>query len=180
MIPTHEQIKKLWDKYEFPEQKRLHVSLVARVAMWMAKKLEVCGSWFVVNKDLLEAGALLHDIDKKIPRLPGERHPQTGVRILNLEGFDEVSELIKNHSVQNILDVEKKPNSWEEKILFLADKMVKYEIITVDKRFKLWEAEDLPKEQMEMLVRAYPKVKELEREIFGFLRVDPVDVAILV
>lgn len=180
MIPTDEQVKRLWDKYQLPEMKRIHVRKVAEVARWMARKIKNQKAKIKINEKLLEAGALLHDIDKKVPRLPGEKHPETSVRVLKEERMNEVAELIKYHSVQFILNEATAPKSLEEKILFLADKMVKYEIITVDERFALWRAEDLPEEGRKMLGEAYRKVKMLEREILEIIGVKPEDVAKLI
>lgn len=158
MIPTEIQAKKLWDKYQLPERKRRHVELVARVAKFMATKLKI-------NEKLLIAGALLHDIDKNIPKLPGEQHPDAGVRILREEGMEEVAALVKTHPLHAILDPAIAPRTTEEKLLYLADKMVKQEVIGVDARFKLWNDEHLPNDQQHILDAAYPKAKELEKEV---------------
>ncbi|MBI4066383.1 HDIG domain-containing protein, partial [Candidatus Gottesmanbacteria bacterium] len=90
MIPAEDQVMQLWDKYDLPEGKRRHVKLVANVARLLATKLKI-------NEPLLTAGALLHDIDKNVPKLPGERHPDAGVRILQEEGMGEVASLVKTH-----------------------------------------------------------------------------------
>lgn len=160
MIPTDEQIKALWDKYKLPDQKRIHVALVARVAMLLAAK-------FQVNEKLLHAAALLHDIDKAIPKLPGERHPDTGVRILKEEGMDEIAELVKTHPLHAILDSKISPKTLEEKILYVSDKMVKYDIVGVDQRFALWRAEKLPPDAIRILDQTYEEVKRLEQEILS-------------
>ena len=160
MIPTEDQIKVLWDKYELSEQKRVHVKLVARVAMYFASKIHV-------DKKLLFAAALLHDIDKNIPKLPGERHPDTGVRILREEDMDEVADLVKTHPLHSILEPHISPKTMEEKILYLSDKMVKFDMVGVDGRFALWRAENMPIEAVSILDKTYPKVKELEQEIFS-------------
>lgn len=176
MIPTEVQIKKLWDKYDLPENKRRHVALVTKVAGFLATKLnQTIG--VSINQSLLTAAALFHDIDKNVTRLPGERHPDTGVRILREEGMEEVAELVKTHPLHAILDSSISPKTWEEKILFLADKMVKYEIITVDKRFELWRAENLPARERDLLEASYPKVEQLEKEIFQKINIKPEEVA---
>lgn len=173
MIPTDEQAKILWDKYQLPKPKRIHVSLVARVAVFLAAKIQN------VDTPLLRAAALLHDIDKAVLKLPGETHPDTGVRILKEEGMREVAALVKTHSLHAILDPRITPITWEQKLLFLSDKMVKYEIITVDKRFALWRAENLPPDAIEMLDKTYPKVKQLEKEIFTLIGIMPEEVVYL-
>lgn len=172
MIPTEIQAKKLWEKYGLPEMKRRHVGLVAWVARFLAgevKRKKVKGK---INERLLIAAALLHDIDKNVTKLPGEKHPDAGVRILREEGMEEVAALVKTHPLHAILDPAIAPKTIEQKLLFLADKMVKQEVIGVDARFKLWNDEHLPKTQQNILDRAYPKVKELEKEVFDLIGVD--------
>lgn len=169
MIPTEEQAKALWDKYNLSKEKRTHVALVARVAMFFAKNINV-------HKPLLLAAALLHDIDKNIHRAPGERHPDTSVRVLREEHMDEVADIVKTHSLHAVLDPNISPKTWEEKILYLADKMVKYDIVGVDKRFALWRAENLPPDAIKILDESYPKVKALENEMFSLLGVSLDDV----
>lgn len=165
MIPTEEQAKALWEKYHLPEKKRVHVTLVAKQAMLFAKKIPQ------VDIQLLFAAALLHDIDKNVATLPGEQHPDTAVRILKEEGMDEVATVVAAHSLHAILQPNIAPKTWEEKLLYLSDKMVKYEIIGVDKRFALWREEDLPPDAKTLLDRAYPKVKELEKQVAKLARV---------
>jgi len=158
------------------KKKRVHVTVITELVQFLSEKLEQKGIG-PINTNLLVAGCLLHDIDKNVPRLPGEMHPQTGVRILKDEGMNEVANLIQYHSVQNIEDPQKSPKTWEEKLLFLSDKMVKQEIIGVDERFALWLAEDdLPEDQKTMLKRIYPLVKALEQEIFSLIGIKFEDI----
>jgi putative nucleotidyltransferase with HDIG domain len=124
---------------------------------------------FDVNKKLLLAAALLHDIDKAASRLAGERHPDAAVRILREEGMGEVADLVATHPLHAILDPSISPKTWEQKLLYLSDKMVKYDIVGVDTRFALWNAEKLPPEEQKILDRSYPKVKALEQEVFKTL-----------
>lgn len=169
MIPSEEQAKALWDTYNLPEQKRIHVALVAKVAMFLASR-------FQVNEKLLLAAALLHDIDKNIPSLPGERHPDTAVRILTEEGMQEVADIVKTHPLHAILDPAISPKTLEEKILYLSDKMVKYDIVGVDGRFALWRGEKLPLDAINIVNQAYIEVKRLEQEIFSRASVTLEDV----
>src|SRR3989344_9501492 len=163
MIPTENQCKQLWEKYNFPEYKRRHVALVARVARFLANKLTINNSQASINYTLLVAGALLHDIDKNIPKKVGEQHPDTAVRILKEEGMEEVAELVKTHSLHTILDPSISPKTWEEKLLYLADKMCKYEVVGVDGRFALWRAGQLPKKTNDHLVACFPTGEALEK-----------------
>jgi putative nucleotidyltransferase with HDIG domain len=169
MIPTEDQIKLLWEKYRIPQKKRIHLTKVAEVAMLFAEKIPV-------NKKLLLAAALLHDIDKGVEKRFGERHPDTAVRILQEEGMNEVADLVKTHPLHSILDASIAPKTREEKLLYLADKMVKYDIVGVDRRFALWDEEHLPSREQEILDACYPKVKKLEQEVFKLARISLDDI----
>ena len=166
MIPTEDQAKKLWEKYRLPEQKRIHVALVARVAMFFASKIRV-------DKKLLLAAALLHDIDKTVSR---ENHPDTAVRILRDEGMGEVADLVATHPLHAILDPAISPKTREQKLLFLSDKMVKYDIVGVDKRFALWNEERLPQQEQKIIDACYPEVKKLEQEVFRLAQISHDDI----
>lgn len=169
MIPTEEQARALWDTYHLPKEKRLHVTLVSKVAMFLATKIPV-------NSELLRAAAFLHDIDKAAPLYPGERHPDGAVRILREEGMDEVADVVVTHPLHAILDPRITPKTLEQKLLYLADKMVKYDIVGVDRRFSLWNAEHLPDAEQKILNESYPKVKKLEQEVFELARISLNDI----
>lgn len=177
MIPTENQAKALWEKYHLPEKKRIHVSLVARVAVFLASECQKKITGYRINIPLLFVSALLHDIDKAIPKLPGEQHPDTGVRVLREEGMDEVADIVKTHSLHSILDPKIRPATWEEKLLYLADKTVKLQIITVDERFKLWNDEHLPSDAQHTLDTCYPLVKALEKEVLDLIEIKSEDIA---
>lgn len=177
MIPTPEQARALWDVYRLPEAKRRHVTLVAATALFLAQAVQERRPDIRINLPLLEAAALLHDIDKAIPSLPGERHPATGVRILRQEGMAEVADVVATHPVHSLLQPSGGPQTWEERLLYLADKMVKQEVITVDQRFALWLAEPLPETAKTELRDVYPQVKQLEKEVFDLIQLDPAAVA---
>jgi predicted hydrolase (HD superfamily) len=176
MIPDDTAIKSLWDTHGLPDYKRTHVTLVAKVAVFLAKKVTEATDAHI-NIPLLYAAAMLHDIDKSVPKLPNEHHPDAGVRVLREAGYDEVADIVKTHPLHAILDQTISPKTWEERLLYLADKMVKLSIITVDERFALWRAEQLPPKAIEQLDRSYPKVKALEKEVFDLIHCVPGDAA---
>lgn len=179
MIPDHDTILALWNTYTLPEYKQNHSRLVAKLAVWFATELAKRDPSFAVDIPLLESAALLHDIDKMAPKLEGEHHPDAGVRILREGGYTELADLVRTHPLHAILDQTISPKTWEQKLLYLADKMVKHSIITVDERFALWRAEQLPKEAVEILDRSYPLVKALEADVCTRLGIRPEEAALL-
>ena len=172
MIPTPDQAISLWQTYALPEQKQKHSLLVASVALWLATQIEQHTKTYVA-KDLVYVAGLLHDIDKNIPWNTGETHPDAGVRILMSLGYDEVAVLVEKHPLHAILDLVLAPVTLEEKVLYLADKMTKYEVLSVDERFALWRAESLSQEEQSVLDAAYPEVKKLESEICDMIQMTP-------
>jgi hypothetical protein len=176
MIPSDDQIRGLWETHRLPEEKRLHVILVDRVAQFFGRAITEKHR-IAVNLSLLHAAALTHDIDKAAQKLPGERHPDACVRILTDAGMKEVARVVAKHPLHAILDPSTRPVTWEEKILFLADKMVKYSIITVDERFRLWREEDLPDDARNILDSCFVPVKQLEKEMCSLAGVSPLAVA---
>jgi len=171
MIPTVNQARALWKTYDLPEKKQTHCLLVAEVAFWLATHVEK-NTHILLSKDALYIAGLLHDIDKNIVKRPGETHPDAGVRILQQLGMDEIASLVRSHPLHAILDESISPKTVEEKILYLADKMTKYEVISVDERFRLWHEEELSQDEQRVLEKAYPKVKQLEAEICSLLQMD--------
>lgn len=173
MIPSTDEAKILWDVYALPEPKRIHCTLVAQLAVWFARELVKADPTITIDIPLLEASALLHDIDKAVTRLPGERHPDAAVRVLRERGLEEVADVVRTHPLHAILDQTISPKTWEQKILFLSDKMVKYSIGSVDERFGLWRAEHLPSDAVTILDQSYPKVKLLESQICSMIGISP-------
>jgi len=174
MIPTPDQCRKLFDRFNLPSVKRIHVTEVARVAVFLAQKLKAAGE--DVNVALVEAAALLHDIDKAVPKKAGERHPDTGVRLLTDLGLTEVATIVRSHSVHSILDEAARPKSWEAKCVYLADKMVKHELVGIEHRFDLWFREDLPPQAVDELTASLPKVMALEQELYQCAKITYKDV----
>lgn len=175
MIPSQNKCFELLKKYNFPEEKMRHVRLVSDVAKFLGVKIKKKKPKLKVNVSLLVAAGLLHDIDKNIPKNPGEKHPVTGARVLKEEGYGEVGEVVLKHDLNAFLDPDRTPKTWEEKVLALADKMVKNEIITVDERYKLWREENIP-DQNAILDATYPYLKNLEKEVFGIIKIRPEEV----
>ena len=165
MIPDEQTIDALWEKYRLPPQKRIHCGVVSQVALILAQKWKECDVHIQINEQLLTAAAFLHDIDKNIEKLPGEHHPDAGVRILKEEGMSEVAEVIRTHPLHMIVDESTAPKTIEQKLLFLADKMTKQKCIGVDKRFAVWREEDTDEQSKTVLEKAYPKVKALRDEV---------------
>lgn len=180
-VPQH--ILRLWEKYELPEYKRHHCHLVSRVAGYFCDQIQHISKQLVApqrltpNKQLLIEASLLHDIDKRVKKKNNEGHPDSAVRILKEEGMNDVAEVVRTHAVHCALETASMPITLEQKLLYVADKMVKQDIISLDERFALWFKERLPEEVADVLQASYPRAKELEHEILSFIKKTPQEVA---
>ncbi len=131
IIPTKEECLKILKENDVPPNIIAHVSAVCDFSMKLADLLEKRG--INVNRDLLAAGALLHDVKKLSPN----DHVIEGCELARDLGFAEVALLIKKHGLYHLDEEEFLPKTWEEKIVFYADKRVKNDrVVSVDERFE--------------------------------------------
>ena len=149
---SREECLELLNKYNVEKMKIKHILLVEKVAVFLAKKLIEKGE--EVDIERLSRAALLHDL------IRGKHHAQEGYEICLKKGIDEkICLLIKKHGLETILD---SLDTWEEKILFYADKICKYEVIGIDERFRPW----IEKAgQIDLVEKKKQKTEELEKEI---------------
>jgi len=130
-IPTKEECLRLLKKNKVRDNIIAHTKKVCEFSLKVCSVLEERG--IKVNRDLVAAAALLHDI-KKLE--PGE-HEIKGAKYIESLGYPEVGILIKKHGLRCLFYREFIPRTWEEKIIFYSDKRVKHDkIVSVDDRFE--------------------------------------------
>jgi putative nucleotidyltransferase with HDIG domain len=147
-----------------------HSLKVNEVAMFLGKKLVKKGK--KINLNLLDVASLLHDIGKKLSDETDLNHVDAGAKILQKGNLEKIAEIIKKHSINSIIEKEKIPQTWEEKLIYYTDRRVKEDnLVSIDERLK-----DMKKRYPKiksMIEKVKPKIKELEDEIFGIIRIDP-------
>ena len=148
MIPSREQCFKLIEKYHVPKNIVKHSLTVNKVATYLAKQLIAKGE--KVNYELVDRASLLHDIAK---HMKGDNHEEEGYKILKNEGLKEVALIVRKHSLFSVLSEKDKPVTWEEKIVFYADKRVIEDYIVG------------LEERMNYLKKRYGKSQEILRKI---------------
>ncbi len=123
-----------------------HSVKVTDKALEIADKIEKNG--YKVDKDLILAGALLHDIGRS--KKHGWKHGIEGafiIRDLNLD--DKIALIAERHILAGITkeeagqfglpEIDYLPESLEEKIVTYADKITKgSKYLTLDERFEMW------------------------------------------
>lgn len=144
-IPTKEECLKILKSSKVPDNIIAHSKAVCDFAMKIAGLLEKRS--IKVNKKLVIASALLHDIKKS----SSNDHIIEGAKFVKALGFPEVASVIKKHSLYHLRKEVFVPKSWEEKIVFYADKRAKgNKIVSIDERFhyikQRYKKEDIEKE----------------------------------
>lgn len=196
-IPTVPECYKLMKELgELPLNIILHSEKVAKVAVYLARKLKEKSE--EVDIDLVLVSALLHDIAKpldfkdSIPnseftgskpteeqlikwnelkeKFEGMTHEEAGK--LLLKDYPKIAKIIEAHKYINI---NKGFKSWEEKLIYYADKTVVHEkIVGIKKRLEDGHKRYIgnkpyPKEILE----TDQKIYDLENEIFNRIGLTP-------
>ena len=172
-IPSRQECFKLLEKYKVPKPIVGHSEQVAKVAVYLGRAFAAGGE--EINIPLLEASALLHDIDKMLCIEDGEKkHAFEGFKILEKEGFPEIAAIVREHRVSHILEA--RFSCIESKLLYYSDKRVKHEkIVSLGKRYEyLFERYgSISEEAKQRLVESKPLAFALEKEIFEKIKEKP-------
>lgn len=148
-----------------------HQEAVARVARFLAQRLVQAGE--TVDLDLVEQGALLHDLDKLLTLGSAERHGQLAASVLRERGHVEIAEIVERHNLS--------PRfatfdgwSWEQRLVHYADKLCLGDrVITLDERMA-----DLSvryPQSAQVIDRWKPLEEALQQEIMSRLGLRPDD-----
>lgn len=87
-----------------------------------------------IDGGLVEAAALLHDIDKVEIRRSGGEHGVVGARRLEAAGYPELAMPVASHPVRCLLDEDRFPRGWPSVVVAIADRHVAQEFMTIDER----------------------------------------------
>jgi hypothetical protein len=120
-----------------------HARAVAEVAGWLAARCAARG--VAVDRALVEAAALLHDVDKAIPSADPAaalRHGEGSAAWLAARGMAEPAAAVAGHPVTRLLD--DGADAWlagapiEELLVAYADKRAGQRLESMDARFVDW------------------------------------------
>jgi putative nucleotidyltransferase with HDIG domain len=131
-IPDRSAARRLLDDAELPDGIVVHSEGVARVAGCAAQLVADAG--IPVDVGLVEAAALLHDIDKVEIRRSGGEHGIVGARRLEAAGYPELAMPVASHPITCLLDDDRFPIGWPSVLVAMADRHVAQEFMTVDER----------------------------------------------
>jgi len=156
MIPSEKECMEILKEKNVPDNVIAHSIAVKDVAEEIADNIIKKGK--KVNKNLIIAAALLHDI----ARAKYGDHTIEGVKELEKLGLHEVAEVSGTHSLHLIEQHE--PKTTEQKILFYADKVAKHgKKVTLEERFEDFKERYGGKE--ELWKKGYDFAKKIEKEL---------------
>ncbi len=167
-LPTREFAFDLLKKMKVPYHVRRHSLKVAEKALEIAKKI----TKMKVNLNLIEIGALLHDIGRS--KTHGFKHALIGGKVLRERGFpEELARICETHILGGLDKEDAKavglpekdflPNSIEEKIICLADKhMAGIREVSIEERFRRW---FLKYGKTKILLKSKKRIESIQKEI---------------
>lgn len=150
-----------------------HSRLVCRVAHCLASCLVEAN--ILINLDLVQAGALLHDITKTRSLLTGESHTHSGGKLMAALGYPEVGRVVAQHVKLNAYFKNNHPD--EAEIVNYADKrVIDDRMVSLEKRMRYilerYAKTAADAKRVEILYRLTQKV---ERRIFKHIDFQPSD-----
>ncbi len=173
-IPSKRKCFELICEIEMMDHIVAHSILVCRVSLLLVDRLSSAGE--TLNRDLVQASALLHDITKTRSLKTGEIHSETGCQLLSDKGFLEIGDIVRQHVT---LDAYFPSDAvTETEIVNYADKRVLHDgVVSLDDRMDyILERYGKTDAIREKLMRLWEKSNEMEKRIFKDLSVQPRDV----
>jgi len=131
-VPDRSTARRLLGEQELPHGIVIHSEGVARVAVAAAGLVVAAG--VPVDVTLVEAAALLHDIDKVEIRRTGGEHGIVGARRLEELGHEELAMPVASHPITALLDEDRFPIGWPSVLVAVADRHVAQAFMTIDER----------------------------------------------
>jgi len=201
-LPTRKQCFDMIKKHGLPSHIVAHSLAVAKLAVFLAEKLKEKG--ISVDIELIDRACLLHDIArpcdfrdadyKRLKQLITEQdkakwqklkskygglcHEEITYELLKYK-YPELATTIKKHRYMAILDEKEKPNTWEEKLVYYADKRVMHDrIAPLKERLEESHKRNVhlhgTKTQSDINTsKVDPLIFKLEEEIFSKIDVTP-------
>jgi uncharacterized protein len=168
-IPSQKECDELMAKYCMLPNIIAHSRQVMRVSLVITDNLK---NGVSINRNLVLAAALLHDITKERSLETREPHDQSGGELLRELGFARIGEIVKQHVI--LLDFNPQEKLEEREIINYADKRVLHDrIVSLAER-----VEDLiqrygTNEEIKNLIRQNESTAyAIEKKIAGSMTVD--------
>jgi uncharacterized protein len=170
-IPSEGDCHRLISEMGMMEHIVAHSLQVCRVALFLTDRLDLSS----LNRELIQAAALLHDITKTRSFRTQEAHAETGEHLLAGLGYPEVGRIVGQHVRLNHYHAEAIPT--EAAIVNYADKRVLHDrIVSLGERMEyILERYGQEADRRRYILLLWEKTRELEEGLFGRLPFVPDD-----
>lgn len=125
-----------------------------------------------LNRDMVIAAALLHDITKTRSLKTKERHDESGGTLLRELGFSGIAGIVEQHVILQDLNLE--GGIEEREIVYYADKRVMHDrIVSLEERVQdLIRRYAFTEEIRDQILRNWEQVRAVEQKIAGYMKID--------
>lgn len=170
-IPQTEECMQMLTTMQMPEHIQAHSKVVCQVALLLADGLIATG--VPLNRPLVLASALLHDITKPRSFSTGENHSKTGGEYLTGLGFPEVGTIVRQHVILDSYGENDAPT--EAQIVNYADKRVLHDkVVPLDDRMTyIMQRYAKTEAHREWLKVVWDQTTALESRLFSRLPITP-------
>jgi uncharacterized protein len=168
-IPSRAKCDELIVQYSMLSNIVEHSRQVMNVALAIVDNLK---SGVTVNRDLVIAAALLHDVTKTKSLETKEHHDASGGALLRELGFPSTAEIVEQHVILQNLNLEGMLE--EREIAYYADKRVLHDtIVTIEERVHdLTQRYGATEKIRNQILQNKIQALAVERKIAGFMAVD--------
>jgi len=168
-IPTQTQCEDLMAKHSMLPNIVLHSMQVMRVSLAITDNLK---NGLSINRDIVIAAALLHDITKTRSLETKEKHAVSGGALLRELGFGRIAGIVEQHVILRNLNLEGRLE--EVEIVYYADKRVMHDkIVTIEDRVHdLIKRYATAEEIRDQILKNKAQALAVERKIAGFMKMD--------
>lgn len=168
------QIQKIYKEFHVPRHIIAHMRAVAYICKILCEKFTAKN--IKIDKETVISAALLHDtlrvvdfekINPEWKKYHKIGHEKAMAKILRKRGENKMAKLIAKHGFFSISRLK----TWEEKILYYADKRVDHDkIVSLEKRFAEGKKRNmLPTDNPKFIAATETKVKNLEKNFVKIL-----------
>jgi hypothetical protein len=182
-VPSREEAARLLLSLDPPAWHLRHSRVVGEVAGWLARRISLAHPERPLDPGLAESAALLHDLDKALPKVQrglGVRHGEAGARWLRDHGHEELAQAVSLHPV-TLLVTEAGAAALaaaplEARLVAYADKRGRQRMVSMADRFGRWTRRHPRGWSHEVMATAWARAQAMETEICDLARCRPEDV----
>lgn len=165
-IPSEEECYEIIETYDMLPNILEHSKEVMRVALAITDNTK---NGVYINRKLVIAASLLHDITKTVSLNTKEPHDITGAQLMRNLGFTGIAQIVEEHVI--IRNFDPRSNLEEREIVYYADKRVMHtSIVSVEERIDdiIVRYGSTP-ERINLINQNKELILRVERKINGFL-----------